>query len=408
MASEGEQTFVAVERWFVRHGIPHFIADYRADIDIWTRALPLLLVAYLLAAVWGLDVSWPWQQNALGFAVSLAVLVAIWVTANLVQHETPFERPAKISRWELALFVLGPAVAPLLFGDRWTEVASTIVLGLLLLGVIYLITSFGLLWILAWAGRHLLLQGASTGRLLARALPLLLLVVTFFFLTQETWQILGPLDTLDFLLVIALFGSIGLVFLVTRVPGELEELNEFDRWTDVARLVHDTPAEDLLLPTEGTPVPPPLDRRQWVNAGLLVVFSQLVQTGVVMVGVGALFVVFGAIAFPEETQAAWTATTPDVLLEVQDHIVSLQLLRVATFIAVFTGLTFSVQQATDPLYRESFRADIISEIRQAFAVREAYLFALGRVPERTRGGGSRRPVTANDEAARASRPAPEI
>jgi hypothetical protein len=406
MVSEGEQTFVAVERWFVRHGIPHFISGYRADIDIWTRALPLLVVAYLLASVWGLDVSWTWKQNAAGFAAAVGFLVAIWVLANLVQREPPFERPSRISRWELVLFVVGPAVPPLLFGERWTEVVSTIVLGLLLLGVIYLITSFGLLWILAWAGRHLLLQGASTGRLLARALPLLLLVVTFFFLTQETWQILGPLDTLDFLLVITLFGTIGLVFLVTRVPGELEELNEFDRWTDVARLVHGTPAIDLHLPTEGRPIPPPLDRRQWINAGLLVVFSQLVQTGVVMIGVGALFVVFGAIAFPTETQEVWTATTPEVLLEVQGHIVSVQLLRVAVFLAVFTGLTFSVQQATDPLYRESFRADIVGEIRQAFAVREAYLFALGRVPERTR-GSTRRPGSA-DGATASARPAPEI
>ena len=35
------------ERWFVRRGIPHFIADYSATTDIFTRAAPLLTFLFL-------------------------------------------------------------------------------------------------------------------------------------------------------------------------------------------------------------------------------------------------------------------------------------------------------------------------------------------------------------------------
>ncbi len=36
-----------LEVWFVRRGVPHFIHDYSARTDIWTRAFPILVLAYL-------------------------------------------------------------------------------------------------------------------------------------------------------------------------------------------------------------------------------------------------------------------------------------------------------------------------------------------------------------------------
>src|SRR5690606_17668150 len=37
-----------VERWFLQRGIPHFIHGYRATEDVFTRALPVLLLVILL------------------------------------------------------------------------------------------------------------------------------------------------------------------------------------------------------------------------------------------------------------------------------------------------------------------------------------------------------------------------
>jgi hypothetical protein len=49
------------------------------------------------------------------------------------------------------------------------------------------------------------------------------------------------------------------------------------------------------------------------------------------------------------------------------------LLRVAAFLAAFSGLAFTVYLVTDQTYREEFRIDVADELRQIFAVRLAYL-----------------------------------
>ena len=38
----------AVERWFIRRGVPHVIHDYRATTDVFTRAVPFLALVFLI------------------------------------------------------------------------------------------------------------------------------------------------------------------------------------------------------------------------------------------------------------------------------------------------------------------------------------------------------------------------
>ena len=58
---------LAVERWFVRRGIPHFIADYRAATRVWTRAAYVFPVVYLAGAL-----------NAINRKYSLIANVAVF------------------------------------------------------------------------------------------------------------------------------------------------------------------------------------------------------------------------------------------------------------------------------------------------------------------------------------------
>ena len=57
-------------------------------------------------------------------------------------------------------------------------------------------------------------------------------------------------------------------------------------------------------------------------------------------------------------------------------VVTEELLRVAGFLATFAGLSFTVYLVTDPTYRDEFRTDVASELREAFGVRAAYRWAL--------------------------------
>jgi hypothetical protein len=44
-----------IERWFVARGLPHFVERHDSPARIWARALPLLVVAYLLLGLNALD-----------------------------------------------------------------------------------------------------------------------------------------------------------------------------------------------------------------------------------------------------------------------------------------------------------------------------------------------------------------
>ena len=50
-----------------------------------------------------------------------------------------------------------------------------------------------------------------------------------------------------------------------------------------------------------------------------------------------------------------------------------ELLKVAIFLAAFSGLYFIVVLLTDATYREEFLEEVVGEVREAFAVRAAYL-----------------------------------
>ena len=243
--------------------------------------------------------------------------------------------------------------------------------------VIYVVTSYGLIPITGWAASQTFRQLGPVGRMMARALPLLLLFTTFLFINAEVWQVAGTLDGPVYLVVLALFFVLGSAFMLSRVPAGIRVVNEFDDWAEVARLVAGTPAEGLPLPTEGDPMERALSPRQRLNLGLVSVFSQAILVTIVALTLFVFFLVFGVLAIPESTTAFWT-TVPDV--HVLAHwrvggrtlVLTEPLLRVAGFLAVFSGMYFTVVLGTDATYREEFARDAGPEIRQALAVRLAY------------------------------------
>ena len=142
-----------IERWFVLRGLPHFV-ERKTDgsiLDAWTRALPLLVVAYLLLGFNALDLrNWTVGENLAAAAAVLAMLVAAWAISNRLRRVPTFARPTDIDAPELALFVIGPAIPVLLFGQPGDALESVII-ALILLVLIYVWSSYGLGPLLRWA-----------------------------------------------------------------------------------------------------------------------------------------------------------------------------------------------------------------------------------------------------------------
>ena len=381
-----DDALVEIERWFVVRGLPHFIerSEEEAFHGAWNRALPLLVGAYLLLGLNALDLAhWSLVQNLLAALFVVAVLIATWAVSNRLRHRPPFARPRQVANGELALFLIGPAIPVLAFG-QWLDALQTVLLGAGLLVLIYLWSSYGVGPMLRWGARRGRGQLTGLGPLVARALPLLLLFTTFLFINAEVWEVAGSLDGLPYLLVILIFFGLGATFVLSRVPGYIRQENRFTSWDEIGAYLDDTPARVMVLPSVD-PVVDPLGGRQRFNIGLIVVFGQALQITLVAAALTGFFVLFGVLAIPADTVAGWTGLDdPNIWFEFElsgrQLVLSEALVRVALFLGAFAGMYFTVVLSTDDTYRNEFADDVGPEIRQALAVREAYRLGRGTYP----------------------------
>ena len=387
-----------IERWFVQRGVPHLVdGDSEASIlDTWTRALPLLVVAYLLLGLNALDLSgWSLAQNLAAAAAVVAMLLAAWVLSNRLRGVAAFARPTDIDAPELLLFVFGPAIPVLAFGQVGDAIESVaLALGLLL--VIYLWSSYGVGPLLRWGVRRSSGQLNGLGPLVAKALPLLLVFNTFLFINAEVWEMAGTLDGAAFVVVVLTFFSLGAVFAASRMPGFIRDENRFDSWADIGAYVAGTPAEAVELPTDGATLDP-LRPRQRFNIGLIVLFGQALQITLVVAALTGFFVFFGFMAITADTITNWTGLdSVPVIAEAgfdgRALVLTEPLIRVSVFLGAFSGMYFTVVLTTDETYQTEFASDVSPEIRQILAVRTVY-----HVVQRTHSASA--DPTASDSAA---------
>jgi hypothetical protein len=223
-ADDGDAV-AATERWFLRRGIPHFIEDYSAGEDVFTRTLPVLGLVLGAQLFGAMNLDWAWWANLGALAGAVALVAVGWAAINLWQGEPAWRRPQRVGPVELGAFVVLPALPPVVFGAQLTWAAATAAGNLLLLGLVYLVTSYGLIPMTRWAlGQTVRQVGAVTG-LLGRALPLLLLFSVTLFINTEVWMVAASLDGPRLALTAGLFVLVGTLFLFSRLPGELRDLS---------------------------------------------------------------------------------------------------------------------------------------------------------------------------------------
>ncbi len=387
MGSGGETTdgVAAIERWFIGRGLPHFVERRDPAAVIWGRALPLLVVAYLLLGLNALDLThWSAVRNLAVAAFVVAASLVTWFAANWLRGRRWTERPRRIGPAELAVFIIVPTL-PSMFVGQWGDALQTLVEAVALLAALWALTSYGVLPLLRWAGQRTMAQFAVLFNVVVRALPLLLLFLTFLFINAEVWQVAGTLDGPVYAVVLAIFFALGAVFVLSRVPSLMRQLNRFDSWAEIDGLVADTPGGDVLRavgPPAGPVAADPMSVRQRFNIGLVTIFSQAIQITLVALSLTAFFVAFGFLAIPEETIQAWTAVDDVNVLVAwavggRTLVITEPLLRVAAFLGTFSGMYFTVLLSTDATYREEFAEDVAPELRQALAVRRTYHLGLG-------------------------------
>jgi hypothetical protein len=370
------------EAWFVQRGLPHFMADYSATRDVLTRAVPVLILVFLIEVVNAPKRTFPLWLNVIAVVGGFAILLGAWVIANAARNRPRLARPVDVGPFEVAVFVFAPALIPLVFGGQWRSALATAAINLGLLLLIYLVTSYGIIPMTRWAAGETARELNAVVGLFVRAMPLLVLFVTFIFLQNEAWQITAELYGPFYWIVLAVFPLVGVLFAVIRLPREVGALSDFESWPKLLGRVEGTPAESLARTTvQPEVVAPPLGRRQWGNVGLVVLFSQALQVVLVSAMVFAFLFGFGLLVMTEPLVESFVGAPPHVLatLDVwgRHMVITEELLRVTGFLTVFSGFYFAVSVLTDDTYRAEFLEEVVGEIRRALAVRAVYLAALG-------------------------------
>ncbi|HAB59093.1 MAG: hypothetical protein CL433_11710 [Acidimicrobiaceae bacterium] len=372
------------ERWFVRRGLPHLIDDYTATDDIFTRMAPFLAGVIFLEFFLAFGDRWTGWSQAVAFLGGIAALVGGVVLVNRIRGRRSFQLPDDIGLWELALYVLLPIV-PTVIGSQGSaveNVVSVVAFNLVLLAFGYVVTSWALIPMMRWSFGQVRRQVTDVANLAMKSLPTLLIFSAFIFINAEMWQVANDFTLPLFGMVMLLLVGIGSIFIFVSVRRLTVDLARFSAWGDVRPRCANTPVEEI-IPADDEPAPdtPPLVRRAEWNVNLLLFVAQGIQVLLVSLVITTFYVVFGLLTVREETLLQWTTVgeltyerdwAVDIAIFGTDLIFTRQLLLVALFIGMFSGLNFAVQVITDDTYREEFIADMTAEVRDALAVRAVY------------------------------------
>ena len=372
------------ERWFVRRGLPHLIDDYTATDDIFTRMAPFLTGVVFLEFFLAFGDRWTGWSQAVAFLGGIAALVGGVVLVNRIRSRRSFQLPDDIGVWELALYVVLPIV-PTVIGSQGSALdnaVSVVAFNLVLLVVGYVVTSWALIPMMRWSFGQVRRQVTDVANLAMKSLPTLLIFSAFIFINAEMWQVANDFTLPLFGMVMLLLVGIGGIFIFVSVRRLTVDLARFSAWGDVRPRCANTPVEEI-IPADDEPAPdtPPLMRRAEWNVNLLLFVAQGIQVLLVSLVITTFYVVFGLLTVREETLLQWTTVgeltyerdwAVDIAIFGTDLIFTRQLLLVALFIGMFSGLNFAVQVITDDTYREEFIADMTAEVRDALAVRAVY------------------------------------
>ncbi len=244
----------ATERWFYAHGLPYFVEAHQADVDDALGRGRLLSVL----------------GTALVVAAAAGVGVGLWA---------------------------GDASAGVL--------AAMVTFGAVLVG--YALVELRIWPILKWALRRTLGSLRLLFPLVTRALPLLLLFITFLFINAEVWEVTSHMDGAWLWVVVLLFSVLAVGFLLVRLPEEVDRVCAEVESSRLADQVRGTPVAESLTRLDLAHVEPaPLHGLPRANLLIVLLIAQATQVLVLSLAVFAFFIVFGRLIMTPSVIQGWT------------------------------------------------------------------------------------------------------
>ncbi len=370
----------AIHEWFLGRGLPLVLTRRVRSRALIERSAPVVSAIGALIALTTLvaDISEGGAEP--GTVVRLGVMAVVLAAAPFVLYllhragttrSEAGRRGAALS--VMALFVIGFPLA-----DRgWTGLTAAEVAGFGVIAVLAVwLTYLGIGSIVLWAFRFAWVQFGALGTLMSRALPLLMLTVVVYF-TGELWQLSARMSRERLWHTIGFLSLVAIAFMVVTIRDEVAALRE-DRsgQGDTADLLAGTPLAGCAEPART-----PLSFAEQINVVAVMVVSQAIQVVFFTTGLFIFFVALGVIAIPDDVTVLWSAEThcpvgepPCAGTWFGIHVpVPQTVVHTSLFVAVLSGLYFTVSTSVDPLYRQRFFDPLIADVAVSLAGRDAYL-----------------------------------
>jgi hypothetical protein len=385
-----------VHEWFLHRGLPLVLTRRVRSHALVERSAPMvsgigavISLTMVLAELTDGDPDY-------GYAIRLTVLTLLLVAAPFALYLLHRSRTSlgEAGRRTAALLVMALFVFGLPFADSgFTGIAAVEIIGFAFIAVLAIwLTYVGIGSIVLWAFRFALVQVGALGTLMRRALPLLMLTVVVFF-TGELWQLAARVKREQLWYTIGFLAAVALIFVVTTIRDEVLALREDrDEQTDPAKLLEDTPLANAGV---SAPTRTPLSLAEQVNVVAVMVVAQTIQVVLFTAGLFAFFVALGVVAIPDDVAVLWAAEDScwvgDVRVPRAENDppcpgtwfgihtpVPQTVVQVSLFVAVLSGLYFTISTSVDPMYRERFFDPLISDVAVSLAGRDTYLELEGK------------------------------
>jgi hypothetical protein len=369
--------------------VPQLIEGYSSEQRIDRRAVPLIGIWIVVGTVlvWIQGSGRPAGSNLGSLFLALVLTGSLIAGFLWVRKHPPFGSFNRLDLLDIAFVGLVPGVVAAVivggsdgglgvvtFGPLTILDPFVILVGV---GIIYAMVALGVVELAGWSLRHLYENVPQIARLVARNLPLLLILVVFLLFTSELWQTSHEIGSVDLVAIMTLLVIVAGVLVDTQSREEIRLIERRGPGPTWHELLAGTPAGGLTPANSSAAEPAPLKRLERLNLLVLMLVSQFVQSLFVAVMVTLFMVLLGMLAVPASVQERWVGVPVDELLRFEfigePRTLSTELLVASALLGGVCGLYFTGLALTDQTYRAEFHSRVIADIERIMAVRSVYL-----------------------------------
>ncbi|BBZ16710.1 hypothetical protein [Mycolicibacterium gadium] len=370
----------AADAWFLAQGLPAVLRPGRLVRRLWPRSAPALaaFAVFMVNSAVVVEVTGKHTIDIEGgptrtewFVLGLVVLVL--PLASLVGWLVSRISTVR-GRTVAATAALVFGIAGGIIGGPSPRVLADLIFEAVVIAAILAMTATGLGSILSWTARKTFSRLAAVGRLMIRALPVLLLTFLVFF-NSPVWLMAASISRSRLWLALMFLSLIAAAFVVAVTIDRFRPVIEApDAAVDRGAELADTPFSAMPDPS-GTQT---LNRAERLNVMFVLAVSQLAHIFVVAIVTALIFLILGLILLSPEVLSAWTRGegSSDGTFLGMTIPVPQSLIQVTLFLGALTFMYVSAKSAGDGEYRKQFLDPLSDELRLTLVARNRYRAAV--------------------------------